>query len=56
MFMSAVARPRYNKDGVCIFDGKIRIFSFTIEEPAKRSSKNRFKGVMEVKPKVSTRR
>ena len=50
MFMSAVARPRYDKDGICTFDGKIRMFPFTIEEPAARSSKNRAKGVMKVKP------
>ncbi|XP_074347665.1 uncharacterized protein LOC141686536 [Apium graveolens] len=50
MFMSAVARPRYDKDGVCIFDGKIGIFPFTIEEPAARASKNRARGVIEVKP------
>ncbi|XP_074336353.1 uncharacterized protein LOC141673503 [Apium graveolens] len=48
--MSAIARPRYNNDGVCIFDGKIGIFPFTFEEPALRSSKNRAKGVIEVKP------
>ena len=48
--MSAVARPRDNEDGVCVFDGKIGIFPFTINEPAMRSCKNRAKGAMEVKP------
>ena len=50
MFMSAVARPRYDKDGICTFDGKIGIFPFTVEEPAARASKNRARGVIEVKP------
>ncbi|KAK1381046.1 hypothetical protein POM88_027791 [Heracleum sosnowskyi] len=48
--MEARVRPRYDKDGVCIFDGKIGIFPFTIEEPAARASKNRARGVIEVKP------
>lgn len=50
MFMSAVARPRYNSDGICIFDGKIGIFPFTVLQPARRASKNRARGVMELKP------
>ena len=50
MFMSAVARPRYDADGNCTFDGKIGIFPFTFDEPAARSSKNRARGVIEVKP------
>lgn len=50
MFMSAIARPRYDETGTCIFDGKIGIFPFTVIEPSKRASKNRPKGVLEVKP------
>ncbi|XP_074362072.1 uncharacterized protein LOC141702269 [Apium graveolens] len=50
MFMSAIARPRYDANGVCIFDGKIGIFSFTVTEPTKRASKNRERGVLEIKP------
>lgn len=50
MFMSAIARPRYDDTGTCIFDGKIGIFPFTVTEPTKRASKNRARGVMEVKP------
>ncbi|KAK9749988.1 hypothetical protein RND81_02G164200 [Saponaria officinalis] len=49
IFMAAVARPRYGDDGVCLFDGKIGIFSFTEIVPAKRASKNRPKGVLETK-------
>nr|XP_017227512.1 PREDICTED: uncharacterized protein LOC108203252 [Daucus carota subsp. sativus] len=50
MFISAVARPRFDNDGNCIFDGKIGIFPFTKEEVAVRTSKNRANGVMELKP------
>ncbi|KAK9668321.1 hypothetical protein RND81_13G051400 [Saponaria officinalis] len=49
MFMAAVARPRYGSDGVCVFDGKIGIFSFTNQVPAQRASKNRPRGVLETK-------
>ncbi|XP_074290123.1 uncharacterized protein LOC141616863 [Silene latifolia] len=50
MFMAAVARPRYDEDGVVLFDGKIGIFPFIYEVEAMRSSKNREKGTLEVKP------
>ncbi|XP_010689166.1 uncharacterized protein LOC104902922 [Beta vulgaris subsp. vulgaris] len=46
MFTACVARPRYNSEGVCTFDGKIEIFPFTYQEAAKRTSKNRAKGTM----------
>ncbi|XP_074356479.1 uncharacterized protein LOC141696200 [Apium graveolens] len=49
MFMSDVGRPRFKKDGNCIFDGKIGIFPFTKEEASVYLSKNRAKGVMELK-------
>ncbi|KAK9671894.1 hypothetical protein RND81_12G062300 [Saponaria officinalis] len=49
MFMAAVARPRYSEDGVVLFDGKIGIFPFICEVEAMRSSKNREKGILEVK-------
>ncbi|XP_074301362.1 uncharacterized protein LOC141632746 [Silene latifolia] len=48
--MAAVARPRYDEDGVVLFDGKIGIFPFVYEAEALRSSKNREKGTLEVKP------
>ncbi|XP_057793153.1 uncharacterized protein LOC131009762 [Salvia miltiorrhiza] len=50
MFMCAVARPQFDSDGVCTFDGKIGIFPFIMKEPAKRNSKNRDKGTLETKP------
>lgn len=50
MFISDIARPDYNKDGTCIFEGKIKKFSFTTIEATKRASKNRGRGVVELKP------
>ncbi|XP_074346638.1 uncharacterized protein LOC141685434 [Apium graveolens] len=50
VFMSAVDRPRFDQDENCIFDGKIGIFPFTKEEPVVRTSKNRAKGYVELKP------
>ncbi|KAL2902529.1 Ribosomal protein S12 methylthiotransferase RimO [Bienertia sinuspersici] len=49
MFTAVVARPRYNEEGECTFDGKIGIFPFTYQEAAKRSSKNRGRGTMVTK-------
>lgn len=49
MFLTAVARPRFNADGQCIFDGKIGIWPFTEQVAAKRGSKNRPKGTIETK-------
>lgn len=46
MFTAAVARPWFNAQDECIFDGKIGIFPFTYKEPAKRASKNRAKGTV----------
>ncbi|XP_074314595.1 uncharacterized protein LOC141649819 [Silene latifolia] len=48
--MATVARHRYDEDGVVLFDGKIGIFPFIYEAEALRSSKNREKGTLEVKP------
>ncbi|XP_042012579.1 uncharacterized protein LOC121761058 [Salvia splendens] len=50
MFMAAVSRPLIGSDGEITFDGKIGLFPFTEEVPAKRSSKNRPKGTIETKP------
>ncbi|XP_010667043.1 uncharacterized protein LOC104884145 [Beta vulgaris subsp. vulgaris] len=49
MFTGVVARPRYDEEGTCVFDGKIGIFPFTYQEPAKRASKNRERGTMVTK-------
>ncbi|XP_074352773.1 uncharacterized protein LOC141691922 [Apium graveolens] len=46
MFTATVARPRFNAENECTFDGKINIFPFTYQEPAKRASKYRVKGTV----------
>ena len=33
MFLSAVALPRYDNDGNCIFDGKIGVWAFVRKVP-----------------------
>ncbi|OWZ19897.1 Mar9 Transposase [Phytophthora megakarya] len=38
MFLAAVARPTYNRDGRAVFDGKIGIWDFTKRTVAQRSS------------------
>ena len=50
MFLCAVARPRYDYHKKNFFDGKIGIWPFVVEEAAKRTSKNRVKGTLEMKP------
>ncbi|XP_042051570.1 uncharacterized protein LOC121796862 [Salvia splendens] len=50
MFKCAVSRPQFGTNGQTIFDGKIGIFSFTEQVPAKRKSKNRPRGTLETKP------
>jgi hypothetical protein len=49
MFMAAVARPRYDRSQNQWFSGKLGIFPFVYQEPAKRSSKNRPAGTMVTK-------
>lgn len=53
MFITVVARPRYNNQGVCTFDGKCGTYAFTYTEPAKRRSKNRARGTPITKPIAS---
>ena len=49
MFLSAVARPRYNPQSKTWFDGKLGIFAFVEQVAAQQSSKNRAAGTMETK-------
>jgi len=51
MFLAAIARPRFNNDGECIFDGKIGVWPFVKRERerAQRSSVNRPAGTWETK-------
>ncbi|XP_057517907.1 uncharacterized protein LOC130798830 [Amaranthus tricolor] len=53
MFLSAVARPRWNQYGQCTFDGKIGIFPFINMVATQRDSKNRPRGSIEIKPTKS---
>ena len=41
MFLSAMARPRYDARGNCVFDGKIRVWAYTEWVQAKKRSSNR---------------
>ena len=50
MFLCAVARPRFNAAGECIFDGKIGIWPIVERVVAQRSSGNRPAGTVEYKP------
>jgi hypothetical protein len=49
MFMAALARPRFDRGRRRMFDGKLGIWPFVFQEPAKRNSKNRPKGTLETK-------
>ena len=42
MFLSAMARPRYDADGNCIFDGKIGVWAYVEWVQAQKKSANRF--------------
>ncbi|XP_057802835.1 uncharacterized protein LOC131018131 [Salvia miltiorrhiza] len=50
MFICAVCRPIFSEQGDCLFDGKIGIFPFIEQVPAKRNSKNIPVGTLETKP------
>jgi hypothetical protein len=50
MFLCAAARPRFDREGNCTFDGKIGIYPFVEAVQAKRNSENRQKGTREWKP------
>uniref|UniRef100_A0A8R7U4H5 Transposase Tc1-like domain-containing protein n=1 Tax=Triticum urartu TaxID=4572 RepID=A0A8R7U4H5_TRIUA len=41
MFLSAMARPRYDAQGNCVFDGKIGVWAYTEWVQAKKKSQNR---------------
>jgi hypothetical protein len=55
MILGAHARPRFDSEDNCTFDGKIGCFAFVTYEPAKRSSKNRRARAIEMKPMESIR-
>ena len=41
MFISAMARPRYDRDGNCTFDGKLGVWPYVEWVQAQKRSKNR---------------
>lgn len=49
MFLTAIARPRFDAQGNELFSGKIGIFPFVTKEAAKRRSRNRAAGTLETK-------
>jgi hypothetical protein len=50
MFLTAVARPRFDNDGNCTFDGKIGMWPIVKTDPAQRRSNNRARGTLVTKP------
>ena len=56
MFLSVVARPRYDDQNIETWDGKIGIYPFTLKEPAKRKSPNRPRGTLITKAMTSVTR
>jgi hypothetical protein len=55
MFLTAVAKPRYDEQGKETFDGTIGIWAFVKQTTAKNDSKNRLKGTLELKSIIITR-
>uniref|UniRef100_A0A8I6WR01 Transposase n=1 Tax=Hordeum vulgare subsp. vulgare TaxID=112509 RepID=A0A8I6WR01_HORVV len=49
MFLTVVARPRWDSEGNVMFSGKIGIWPFVKEVPAQRKSNNRPRGTIETK-------
>lgn len=56
MFLCAVTRPRFDNEENETYSGKIGIFPFVYEQPARRSSVNRVAGTIETKPIASVTR
>lgn len=56
MFLVAMARPRFDDEGNDIFSGKIGVFPFVTMEAARRRSRNRDAGTLEIKPITSVKR
>ncbi|KAG2276843.1 hypothetical protein Bca52824_059398 [Brassica carinata] len=56
MFLAAMARPRFDEEGNETFSGKIGVFPFVSMQPAKRRSKNRDAGTLELKASTSVKR
>ena len=50
MILSAIARPQFDENGTCTFDGKIGLWPIAEEAVAQRTSRNRPKGTKFLKP------
>lgn len=50
MFLAAVARPRFDRNGSCLFDGKIGMWPFVEEQSAQKTSNYCPAGTLELKP------
>ena len=50
MFMAEVSRLRFDHHKNRMFDGKLGIWTFVMEEPAQTEIKNRPSGIMVTKP------
>ncbi|KAM0828901.1 hypothetical protein ACQ4PT_067230 [Festuca glaucescens] len=48
IFLSAMARPTYDRDGNCTFDGKIGVWPYVEWVQAQKRSKNRLRGAYEL--------
>jgi len=55
MFLAAVARPRFDEEGVCVFEGKIGMWPFVKKVPGQRNSVNRPAGTMVTRSVTVTR-
>ena len=56
MFLCAIARPRFHPEtNECIFDGKLGSWPFIERVEARRSSANRARGTIEIKPRTVDR-
>jgi hypothetical protein len=54
MFLAAIARPRYDNEGICTFDGKIGMWPLIEQIPALRASRNRPRGAIVTRPVTCT--
>lgn len=55
MFLCAIARPRYNDDNECLFDGKIGMWPIVENRVAQRRSENRERGAIIISPVTCNR-
>jgi hypothetical protein len=54
LFLTALAKPRYGKDGIVRYHGKIDTRFVVIETPALKKSLNKARGTLELKSLIIT--